>query len=226
MKLTPSKLVMARQKLVPIAEKHEVNLTELLNKFLDNFKMFNELLTIDEIITAMGQELDGVEEEEEIEQEIIKTEPVKPSPKQMDLTGKEAKKVDVMKNTFWDKVEIDSGEFAPWFKVMNGIRYELALADPSAEPRPHKDKNFNRDQWIWDIKLIDLDKKEAYSEVDDKGNSIYVKGRIYSFAMGKRAMGRFREFYLEHSTNGSSLEIPFKMKRTGQKFQTDYAFTV
>lgn len=129
---------------------------------------------------------------------------------------------DNMKDDFWDKVEIDSEEFPPWFKIENGLLYSLELVDPSAKPRPHKNKISGRPQWIWDVKLIDINKKEAFSKTDENGHLIYVKNRVYSLAMGKRAMQRFRTLW---EANDFSIS-QFNIIRTGAGFQTDYIFSV
>jgi len=178
--------------------------------------------TFDDIIKQLEDELEIEFNNAEERKELKKQKPVK-TKVQKSLTGVSitTKKGQIdMRDDFWNKVEIESGEFPPWFKIQNGITYRFKLVDPNKEPRPHKDKTFNRDQWIWDVVLIDISPESALKEVDKNGNQVYVKGRTYSLALGKRAMQRFRTQW--EAMNFDLKE--FTMKRTGSQFQTDYIF--
>jgi hypothetical protein len=193
--------------------------SDLLKEVLKRYNSVEGLVEIDKVIEITKKELDGTLEEEE------DYEPIKPEPKQTHFAGEgntnsAGKKID-MKTEFWDTVEIDSGEFPPWFKIQNRLTYRLRLKDPNAEPRPHKDKTFNRSQWIWEVVLVDVD-AEALKEKDKDGNPLYVKGKEYSLALGKRAMQRFRSLWAENDFKITE----FTMKRIGTNFQTDYIFGV
>ena len=127
-----------------------------------------------------------------------------------------------MKSDFWDDVEISTGEFPPWLKVQTGITFSFKLNDPKKEPRYHKDQNFNRDQWIWDVEIIDIDPKDAFGEENKNGYPLYEKGKVYSLALAKRAMQRFKALWVEADFKVEK----FTMKRTGSGFNTDYIFNL
>ena len=218
-KISPAKLVMIRKKLEPIATEYELEPSELLTVFKTKCDQFKGLVDEDTIVDLIRIELKELQEvfetEEEIEEEEIK-QPIKKEKVQVNLDGKEVNNMPI--KSYWDNFKVD---FPPWLKIQNGLTFTLELEDPSKEPRADKSKNFNRPQWIWDVILLDIDKKAAFDDTDDEGRPIYVKGRTYSLSMGKKHMERFKAFWEEQNFDVKK----FTMKRFGEKFQTDYIFS-
>ncbi|MHA1795255.1 MAG: hypothetical protein ACTSUK_04025 [Promethearchaeota archaeon] len=127
-----------------------------------------------------------------------------------------------MDESFWENFE-EEKDFFPWFRVLNGVTYTFEVVDPDAEPRYMQDKLYKNDQWVWDVKLIDISPESALEEKDRDGFPLYEIGAKYSLPLRKRAMKRLHSAWLE---NDKKPIVKFSMKRFGQGYQTDYIFTL
>jgi hypothetical protein len=227
--LTPSKLVDIRRKLVPVADKYARNVDGLLGIFRSKFEEFKGLVDTDTIIKIIETEC---EERLKIADETVgESEPVYDLNKDMeriqtDLTGHQIDETKIIKknkrsirmdSSFFEELEA----FPPFLNVKNGIIFSLEIVDPTRKPRTHKSKNFNRDEVLWDVKLIDIKPKETLEKEDDKGRPIYQIGKIYSLSMGSKMQKKFKLFQMENNYEA----VRFRYRRIGDSFQTDYIFT-
>lgn len=183
-------------------KKMKEKLAELLNKSVEEIdKLVKEkqsdlagLINEEGAVILVGQDYDIKESELKIKNKI------KSDNKKMDLED------------FFQELDIKAEEFPDFLRVQNGILFTLRLEDPSKKPRKYKD-NYKNEKWSWNVVLVDIEPEEAKKD--------YLLNKTYSLSLGKRAMRRFKQFWL---SEGNQYEKNFTFERTGEKFQTDYKF--
>lgn len=139
------------------------------------------------------------------------------NPKKTNKTNKTKKEVKNKMSdldSFFAELNVQTSEFPDFLKIKNGIVYKLKLKDPSKKPRAYTDR-YDNDKWAWDVTLLGVEPEEAKTE--------YIKNKVYSFSLGKRAMRRFKEFWL---ANDNAYGTPFTFERKGTGYQTDYEFDI
>lgn len=210
-KLTPRQLVLIRQKLSPVAELYNLDIEELIKTYKAKNIEFKGLIGMGAIIKLIAANLatDTGKEVEEIKENIEEEE---------QKTKKEVKKVSTISKDFWDEVEIEQSSYTPFLKIQNGLVYTFDLL--SDEGRYHRDKTYQRDQWVWQIKLTGITPKKALQEENKEGFALYVIDKEYSLALAKKAMQRFKELFIANDYEIDSVI----MERKGKSFQTDYIF--
>lgn len=210
--LTPNQLVVLKQSLKPIAKFFGTTQKRLLDEFNEKRTDFKGLVGQEAIIELLKSDLAKEfgkifkTDEEEIEKPVIK--------KKKNVR----KKVSNISKDFWDDVEI--GSYTPFLKIQNGIVYSFDLLSEEGEYR--RDTRFERDQWVWDIRLTDISPEKALKEENKEGYPLYVLDKDYTLALGKKAMMRFKEL---HESNDYDIDS-VTMERKGKSFQTDYVFKV
>lgn len=145
-------------------------------------------------------------------------------------TKKEVK--NMVDDGFWDDVEFQDSVFNPFFKVETDIVYTVKLVADASQRRSHQDnydKKNPRQQWLFDVLLIDSDKQltKEGMELDNQ----------YTLALSRGADKAFRNFYTENGLDKTwgyyrdedgkkRFKSPdvFKFKRTGDGWNTKYHF--
>lgn len=117
--------------------------------------------------------------------------------------------------SFWDELDIGEDEFTPFLSIENGILYTFEFTDKKPKPRPHKDQQYNRKQWLWNVALVDAKPTPEKSEI----------GENYTLALAKRAMKGLRDMWFSADFDKDAHQ-EFTMKRSGTGFQTKYKFKV
>lgn len=113
---------------------------------------------------------------------------------------------------FFGELDVSTEEFPDFLKVRNGITFTLKLADVTKKPRKYTD-SYGNEKWAWDVLLLSVEPEEAKDQ--------YITNKMYSFSLGKRAMRRFKEFWI---SNDNQYDKKFTFERVGKGYQTDYVF--
>lgn len=115
-------------------------------------------------------------------------------------------------DSFFEKLDVSAEEFPDFLKIQNDITFTLKLESTDKKPRKYTD-SYGNEKYAWNVILTDLTPKEAKTE--------YHLNKTYSLSLGKRAMRRFKQFWL---SVGNQYDRKFTFERTGHRFQTDYVF--